>query len=108
MIEWRKKWARDWDNVRYCSAACRKRKIDRTDAELEEEILTLLSERGAGKTICPSEVARLLHPDDWQQWMERTHAAGRRLVAQGKVVITQGGQVVDPSRARGAIRFRKS
>jgi len=20
---WRKKWARDWDNVRYCSDACR-------------------------------------------------------------------------------------
>lgn len=24
---WRKKWARDWENVRYCSDACRKRKI---------------------------------------------------------------------------------
>ena len=23
---WRKKWARDWDQVRYCSDACRKRK----------------------------------------------------------------------------------
>jgi hypothetical protein len=23
-FEWRKKWARDWDNVRYCSEACRK------------------------------------------------------------------------------------
>ena len=22
---WRKKWARDWDNVRFCSDACRKR-----------------------------------------------------------------------------------
>lgn len=21
---WRKKWARDWDQVRYCSDACRK------------------------------------------------------------------------------------
>jgi hypothetical protein len=21
---WRKKWARDWDNVKYCSDACRK------------------------------------------------------------------------------------
>jgi hypothetical protein len=23
---WRKKWARDWENVRYCSDACRKGK----------------------------------------------------------------------------------
>jgi len=23
-FEWRKKWARDWDNVRWCSDACRR------------------------------------------------------------------------------------
>ena len=23
---WRKKWARDWDQVRYCSEACRRKK----------------------------------------------------------------------------------
>ncbi|OQW72592.1 MAG: hypothetical protein BVN33_12065 [Proteobacteria bacterium ST_bin13] len=23
-FRWRKKWARDWDNVRYCSDRCRK------------------------------------------------------------------------------------
>lgn len=23
---WRKKWARDWENVRYCSDACRRAK----------------------------------------------------------------------------------
>ncbi|MCB0933052.1 MAG: DUF2256 domain-containing protein [Mycobacterium sp.] len=25
-FEWRKKWARDWDQVRYCSEACRRRR----------------------------------------------------------------------------------
>ena len=24
-FEWRKKWVRDWDSVKYCSEACRKR-----------------------------------------------------------------------------------
>jgi len=24
-FEWRKKWARDWDQVRWCSDACRQR-----------------------------------------------------------------------------------
>ncbi|MCP4818702.1 MAG: DUF2256 domain-containing protein [Shimia sp.] len=23
---WRKKWRKDWDNVRYCSAKCRRHK----------------------------------------------------------------------------------
>jgi hypothetical protein len=25
-FNWRKKWARDWDNVLYCSDACRKKR----------------------------------------------------------------------------------
>ncbi|MEM7577438.1 MAG: DUF2256 domain-containing protein [Planctomycetota bacterium] len=25
---WRKKWARDWDNVKYCSKACAAKKAD--------------------------------------------------------------------------------
>jgi hypothetical protein len=106
-IAWRKKWERDWANVRYCSDACRKRKTDRADAVLEKAILAMLAQRGAGKTICPSEVARKLHPEDWEQWMEPTRAAGRRLAAGGEIVVTQGGRVVDPSRAKGAIRFKK-
>jgi hypothetical protein len=107
-MEWRRKWERDWENVRYCSDACRRAKPDEADAALERGILALLAGRGAGKTICPSEVARALHPEDWQAWMERTRAAGRRLVARGEIVITQGGRVVDPSRAKGAIRFRRA
>ena len=30
-ITWRKKWARSWDDVRYCSDACRKRKVTDVD-----------------------------------------------------------------------------
>ncbi|MFT8716089.1 DUF2256 domain-containing protein [Gluconobacter potus] len=25
---WRRKWAKDWDQVRYCSEACRRKKDD--------------------------------------------------------------------------------
>ena len=34
-------------------------------AEIERAILDLLAERGAGKTICPSDAARALAPDIW-------------------------------------------
>ena len=66
----------------------------------------LLAERGAGKTICPSEAARRVRPDGWRPLMERTRAAARRLVAAGEVEITQQGRVVDASTARGPIRVR--
>ena len=111
-ITWRKKWERDWENVKYCSDGCRSHKPGDVDRRLEEAILRLLDERGAGKTICPSEAARAVsvtdEKSDWEPLMEPTRAAARRLVCAGEIVITQGGAVIDPSKAKGAIRLRKA
>lgn len=104
---WRRKWARDWDQVRYCSDRCRARgATDPVDAALETTILEMLAERRRGATICPSEAARRVSPEDWRDLMEPARAAARRLVTTGRVEITQRGQVVDPSTARGPIRIR--
>lgn len=108
-ITWRKKWERDWDNVKFCSDACRGHKPGSADRALEEAILRLLAERGAGKTICPSEAARAVAGEDraaWELLMEPARAAARRLVADNRIVITQGGQMVDASTAKGPIRLR--
>jgi hypothetical protein len=105
-ITWRKKWARDWAAVKYCSAACRRGTLA-ADAKLEASILALLNDRERGATICPSEVARAVSSGEWRPLMEPVRRAARRLVAAGAVEITQGGRAVDPSTARGAIRIRK-
>jgi hypothetical protein len=113
-FSWRKKWERDWDAVKYCSDACRGEKPSETDTQLEAAILSLLAERGRDKTICPSEAAKLVGSPlvgkatrhDWETLMEPARAAARRLVAAGKIVITQKGRVVDPSTARGPIRLK--
>lgn len=108
-IEWRKKWAKDWDAVRYCSDACRRHKVDDTDRRLEASILDLLAQRSATATICPSDAARAVGDEDgWRDLMEPARRAARRLVAAGEVEITQGGRVVDPSTARGPIRIRRT
>lgn len=106
-IEWRKKWERDWDRVRYCSKSCRSHGVDDTDRTLESTILLLLAQRAATSTICPSDAARAVSPDDWRDLMEPARRAARRLVASGEVDITQGGRVVDPSTAKGPIRIRR-
>ncbi|NYF49722.1 DUF3253 domain-containing protein [Tunturiibacter gelidoferens] len=109
-FEWRKKWERDWDVIKYCSDECRGHKPGESDAELEAAILELLAERGRDKTICPSEAAKavggLASRRDWEGLMEPARAAARHLVAAGKIVMTQRGHVVDPSTAKGAIRLR--
>lgn len=107
-ISWRKKWERSWDEVRWCSQTCRRRGLDPTDVALEQSVLDLLSRRAGGATICPSEAARAVGGDDWRPLMEPARAAARRLVARGMVEITQGGQVVDASTAKGPIRVRRT
>jgi hypothetical protein len=107
-IEWRRKWARDWHQVRYCSAACRGRGVTETDRRLEQAILDLLDARTAAGTICPSEAARAVGGDGWRELMEPARRAARRLVAAEAVEITQQGRVVDPSTARGPIRIRRT
>ncbi|GAB3607706.1 hypothetical protein GCM10027413_31150 [Conyzicola nivalis] len=106
-IEWRAAWAKDWDDVRYCSDACRARKVSATDRELEASILGLLATRAVTATACPSEAARAVGGESWRDLMEPARRAARRLVASGEIDITQGGSVVDPSTARGPIRLRK-
>lgn len=107
---WRKEWAQDWSVIKYCSDACRGSAAGAADAALEEAILVLLAERDAGKTICPSEAAKLVGGKDarrdWEGLMEPARAAARRLAAKGKIVVTQHGEVVDARTAKGAIRLR--
>ena len=77
---------------------------------LEAVILRLLRERAAGKTICPSEVARSVAGSEvrsvWEPLMGPTRQAAGRLVAEGRVVITQRGRVTDGGTAKGPVRLR--
>lgn len=77
------------------------------DRQLETAIRDLLASRAATSTICPSDAARAVRPDDWRPLLEPARAAARRLVAAGEVDITQGGHVVDPSTAKGPVRIRR-
>lgn len=105
-IAWRKKWEACWDEVKFCSDACRRDRPTSADRRLEEEILGLLAKRAGGATICPSEAARAIFPDGWRERMEAARRAARRLVAAGRVEIVQQGRVIDPSSAKGPIRLR--
>ncbi len=105
-MTWRKAWERSWDEVRYCSAACRRRGRRDVDVALEHAVRDLLGRRPRSATICPSEAARAVGGESWRTLMEPARAAARRLVAAGEVEITQQGRVVDPSTARGPIRIR--
>lgn len=99
---YRKKWARNWANVKYCSEECRR---NGKSFDYRQNILMLLSERDRGKTICPSEV---LSPEDKTNavMMEHVRRSARLLASEGRIEITQKGKAVDPLNFRGPIRLR--
>jgi hypothetical protein len=105
-FSWRKKWEGNWAEIRYCSAACRRRRVNRLDRQLEAAITAILKERGRGKSVCPSEIARAECGSKWRAHMECVRRAARRLAHAGEIEITQRDRVVDPTDAKGPIRLR--
>ncbi len=101
-IEFRKKWEKNWPEIKYCSDECRRNK---NKFDYREAIMTLLQERGPLKTICPSEVL----PSELKQdkmMMEHVRRSARLLAHEGKIEITQSSKVVDPTSFKGPIRLK--
>ncbi len=79
-----------------------------TEAQARGAILDLLAQRDQGRTICPSEAARVLGGDDgFRDQMELVRTAAATLVDQGEIEVTQRGQVVDLDGVKGPIRLRR-
>ena len=78
-----------------------------TPKEIAACIMALCHDRGAGKTICPSEVARTLTSEggDWRALMPDVRAAAAALAESGRLVVLQRGVAVSPGSVRGPIRL---
>ncbi len=101
-FEYRKKWAKNWNEIKYCSDECRKNK---NKFDYSKPIIDLLNTRSSGATICPSEVL----PQDLKSdatYMEHVRRSARLLAADNQIEITQSGRAVDPTSFRGPIRLR--
>jgi hypothetical protein len=75
---------------------------------IEETMLRLASERGAGKSFCPSEVARNIggaHPDGWGPLMQPVRRVAVRLALEGRITILRKGKPADPTDFRGVYRL---
>jgi hypothetical protein len=69
---------------------------DGTEGAARAATLTLLARRGAGATVCPSEVARAVAAaagrNNWRGAMAAVHAAVDVLAAQGLVRLSWKGE----------------
>lgn len=74
--------------------------------EISRAILAMAAERGADKTICPSEVARTLFDTQWRNHMDQVRQAAIALMQEGKVSITQKGEPVNVEHIKGPVRIK--
>jgi hypothetical protein len=73
---------------------------------ISHTILQMATERGADKTICPSEVARTLFPANWREHMDEVRQSAIELQRARQVSITQKGEPVDTENIKGPIRIK--
>ena len=69
-------------------------------------ILTVATQRGTEKSTCPSEIARILFPEDWREHMKDVVDVAIDLHHQGKVAITHKGVPIDVNHIKGPIRIK--
>ena len=74
-------------------------------ATLDGLILQLVEARGAGKTICPSEVARAQREEGWQSLMGEVRARAVHLAKDGQITIYRKGKPADPDNFKGVYRL---
>ncbi|MCX2574563.1 DUF3253 domain-containing protein [Pedobacter sandarakinus] len=73
---------------------------------IAEKILSTAAQRGPEKTTCPSEIARMLFPENWRMHMKEVLQTAIDLHRDGKVEITQKGETVDVDHIKGPVRIR--
>ena len=81
--------------------------VDPAAPAIEDTIFGLLARRRKGSTICPSEVARALVPDEvpWRELMPRVRQVAQALAQENRIVVTRGGVPVDAMSDGGPIRL---
>lgn len=76
--------------------------------EIRAAILTAIAERGQGKTVCPSEIARQLGGSDekvWRLLMAPIRVEAVRMAEGGELRILRKGRPVDPGNFKGIYRL---
>lgn len=72
--------------------------------DISAKILSIATQRGANKSTCPSEIARMMFPGDWRKHMRAVRDVAIDLHRSCKVIVNQRGLPVDVDYIKGPVR----
>ncbi|MFZ5669192.1 MAG: DUF3253 domain-containing protein [Pseudomonadota bacterium] len=73
---------------------------------IEDAILDLLRALPPGKSLDPSDVAKVIQPERWQRALGQVRSTAVGMARAGAIVITRHGKPADPDSFKGVYRLR--
>lgn len=67
--------------------------------------MALVTARGHGKTICPSEAAKELDAENWRGLLTKVRRTAQAMAREGQIAIYRKGKAIDPDAMKGVIRL---
>jgi hypothetical protein len=77
-----------------------------TNTRIDAAIRTLLRGRSPGRSICPSDVARIVGGTAWRTLMPVVRDRAVRMMGRGQLEILRKGRVVTNDPTKGVLRYR--
>jgi hypothetical protein len=77
-----------------------------TVRRIEAAMRALLESRKPGRTICPSDVARIVGGPTWRTLLGVVREQAVLMTRRGELEILRGGEVVRTDPTRGVLRYR--
>lgn len=75
---------------------------------IQAKIMQVLQEAGTGKSICPTQIAKSLYPDDpkWNRHVREVRREAINMAKEQKITILRKGKPTDPNEdIKGVIRL---
>jgi hypothetical protein len=73
---------------------------------IEAALMTLLRSRHPGRSICPSDIARIVGGKAWRTLLPLVRDRAVKFSEQGQLEILRGGRVVKTKLTEGVLRYR--
>lgn len=77
-----------------------------TNLRIDAAIRALLRSRQPGRSICPSDVARIVGAATWRTMLPVVRDRAVRMLERGDLEILRGGRVVKRNPTEGVLRYR--